>query len=112
MTTAQIYLEALRRGLTIEPFGASQISVGPRCILERDPEFRELIRENKMELLDLLHRSSVLHVARQVLADEFTGADEATREYLALQLMSLAHPLCDAALERLSFNDGQQQEKP
>jgi len=42
-----------------------------------------------------------LHVARQILADEFDGCDHSTRESLTIGLRSIAHPACRRALERL-----------
>jgi hypothetical protein len=43
-----------------------------------------------------------LHVAQQVLADEFNGCGPSTRESLTIGLRRITHPLCRQALERLT----------
>jgi hypothetical protein len=39
-----------------------------------------------------------LHMARQVLAGEFDGADRSTQESLLIGLRSIRHPRCQQAL--------------
>jgi hypothetical protein len=42
-----------------------------------------------------------LHVAKQVLAGEFHGADKSMRQSLVIGLRSIRHPDCQAALARI-----------
>ena len=74
-------------------------------------EFKELLRENKVEILSLLEaeddglardQAPWVWVARQVLAGEFEGADGSTREAVFIGLRSVQHPLCKQALEKLA----------
>ena len=46
-------------------------------------------------------RTAWIHVARQVLAGEFIGADASTRQSLIIGLRGTEHPLCLEALSRL-----------
>jgi hypothetical protein len=43
-----------------------------------------------------------LHVAQQILAGEFQGADASTCESLWIGLRSIGHPSCRSALQRLA----------
>jgi hypothetical protein len=43
-----------------------------------------------------------LHVARQILAGEFVGADRSTVESLTIGLRGIRHPLCRQALAQLN----------
>ena len=45
-----------------------------------------------------------LHIARQVLAGEFVGADRSTVESLSIGLRGVPHGLCRQALARLHPN--------
>jgi len=111
MTTPRaIYLEATRRGLRLEPRG-DHLAVIPKG--KCSPDFIGVLRAHKRELLDLLETKTValrpdelpwLHVARQVLAGEFGGADRSTVESLTIGLRSIAHPVCHRALEHLRLN--------
>lgn len=74
-------------------------------------ELKELLRAHKAEILDLLKaqadglpqdQATWLHVAKQILAGEFDGADRSTRESLAIGLRSVHHPTCKRAHEKLS----------
>lgn len=107
MTAIELYNEAARRGLRLEPAG-DKLAVIPakRC----PPEFADMLRQHKQEILDWLENCASrlrpdempwLHVARQVLAGEFDGGDGSTRESVTIGLRSVAHPLCQRALERL-----------
>lgn len=107
MTALDLYLEATRRGLHLEPRG-DKLAVSPPDLCA--PEFVELLRQHKRELLDLLESKSArlpadcapwLHVARQVMAGEFDGADRSTAESITIGLRSIGHPLCRQALARL-----------
>jgi hypothetical protein len=75
------------------------------------PEYRELLRENKLEILSLLEAEADglapdqrpwLHVARQVLEGQFEGCDGSTREALSIGLRSINHAVCREALDRLA----------
>ena len=83
-----------------------------RMLLPADcsPALKNVIRQHKRELLDWLEASNAglppdchpwLHVARQILAGEFDGADGSTRENLTIGLRSIRYPLCERALARL-----------
>jgi hypothetical protein len=109
MTTPhEIYLEAARRGLRLEPAG-DKLAVIPkgRC----PPDFADVLRQHKGELLDWLeaHATNLppdcapwLHVARQVVEGEFDAVlDDSVRGSLEIGLRSILHPLCQQALVRL-----------
>lgn len=107
MTAMELCHEATRRGLRLEPAG-DKLAVIPakRC----PPEFADVLRQHKNEILSLLEGQSAgltpdelpwLHVARQVLAGEWDGADGSTRESVIIGLRSIRHPLCERALARL-----------
>ena len=100
--------EAVRRGLRLEPRGNKLVVIpGDRV----PPDFADTLRQHKGELLDLLEARTFnltpdcaawLHVARQILAGEFEGADSSTVASLTIGLRSILHPLCQRALERLA----------
>ncbi len=105
--TVELYQRAVRLGLRLEARG-DKLAVSPakRC----PADFADVLRQNKRELLDLLEGQATalrpdeipwLHVARQVLAGEFDGADRSTVESLVIGLRGIAHPLCHCALARL-----------
>jgi hypothetical protein len=103
MTANELILEANRRGLHLEPRG-DKLAVTPRDNLT--PDFAAALRQHKGELLALLESKTAglpadsapwLHVARQVLAGEFEGADKSTRESIIIGLRSIRHPLCAQA---------------
>jgi hypothetical protein len=105
--------EASRWGLRIERRGDA-LAVMPKG--KCPPEFKELLRQHKAEILDLLEAKAAnlppdqapwLHVAKQVLAGEFDGADGSTRESITIGLRSIAHPVCRQALQRLGVHGGQ-----
>jgi hypothetical protein len=105
----ELYTEAVRRGLRLEPRG-DKLAVIPGRLCP--PDFANVLREHKRDLLDLLEAKSSnlpldqarwLPVARQVLAGEFDGADRSTVQSLTIGLRSIAHPLCRRALERLGI---------
>jgi hypothetical protein len=108
MTALDLFNEATRRGLQLEPRDGGKLAVIPadRC----PPDFADKLRQHKRELLDLLeaNRHALppdcapwLHVARQVLAGEFEGANGSTVESLSIGLRSIPHPRCREALARL-----------
>src|SRR6266446_569976 len=103
----QLCEQATRLGLRLEPRG-DKLAVIPanRC----PPDFADVLREHKRELLNFLETLTVklppdciswLHIARQILAGEFDGADGSTRESLAIGLRGIGHSLCQQALIRL-----------
>ena len=111
MTAHALYLEATRRGLTLEARG-DKLAVIPaqRC----PPDFADVLRRHKRELLDLLETKTGslpadhvpwLHVARQILAGEFDSADNSTVQSLTIGLRGIRHPLCQQALIRLKGTD-------
>lgn len=104
MTAPELYLEATRRGLRLEPRG-DKLAVIPGDRVP--PEFANVLREHKGELLDWLKDQAAnlrldeipwLHVANQILAGEFDGADRSTVQSLTIGLRSIRHPLCRQAL--------------
>lgn len=107
MTAPELYHEAARRGLRLEPRG------GRLAVIPGDrvpPDFADVLRQHKHQLLDWLEARAAglapdcapwLHVARQVLAGEFKGCDGSTRESLIIGLRSIRHPLCERALQQL-----------
>ena len=106
MNARDLYMEATRRGLRLEPAG-DKLAVIPkgRC----PPDFADVLRQHKVELLDWLEHNLTsgcipwLHVARQILDGEFDGCDGSTRKSLTIGLRNIRHPLCRRALERLGF---------
>jgi hypothetical protein len=83
------------------------------------PELLDRIREYKPEIMSFLEARGYhlpadcapwLHVAKQVLADEFHDCDRSTRESLNIGLRSIAHPLCQRAIEKLR-TEAKQHEK-
>ena len=111
MTTAVEILRAVNQvGGRLELVGDKL-----RVLLPADcaPELKRIIRHHKRQLLDLLETQAVtlrpdevpwIHVARQVLAGEFDGADPSTFESLTIGLRVIPHPLCREALARLPNN--------
>lgn len=109
MTALELCREAARRGLRLEPRG-DKLAVAP--VSRLDPDFVDLLREHKPQLLAWLEARATglppdcapwLHIARQVLAGEFTGADRSTRQILVIGLRAVPHPLCHRALEHLGI---------
>jgi len=107
-TMAEILIdEAPVWGIRLERNGTKLvISPASKC----PPEFKELLREHKAEILDLLEARDDglspdcrpwLHVARQVINGEFGGADSSLREALVIGLRGIAHPICRDALKLL-----------
>ncbi len=116
MTAIELYREAARHGLRLEPRG-DKLAVIPGDRVP--PGFADTLRQHKQEILSLLEGQAAglapdcapwLHVARQVLAGEFVGMDGSTRQSLIVGLRSIPHPLCVRALARLNpatSGDGQ-----
>lgn len=107
MTVQELCCEARKRGLRLEPRG-DKLAVIPGKLCP--PDFADVLRQNKRELLDLLEAKAAnlptdcapwLHVARQILADEFYDADRSTVESLTIGLRNIKHPLCQRALQWL-----------
>jgi hypothetical protein len=108
MTAQALYYEASRHGLRLERRG-DKLAVIPasRC----PPELADVLRQHKRELLELLDPRAAnhpadcapwLHIAQQVLAGEFDGADRSMIESLTIGLRGIRHALCQEALERLN----------
>lgn len=107
MKPTELIHRATGLGLRLEPRG-DKLAVIPadRC----PPDFADMLRAHKPALLSWLEGRAArlgedeipwLHVARQILAGEWEGADSSTRESLTIGLRSVAHPLCRQALQRL-----------
>ena len=108
MTAADLYREATRLGLHLEPMEGDRLAVTPASLCP--PDFADVLRQHKRAILDLLEAkvsrlpedcAAWLHVARQVLAGEFDGADRSTVQGVAIGLRCIAHPLARRALEWL-----------
>ena len=64
------------------------------------PALLPMVREGQAHRLTL-DQVPWLHIARQVLAGEFDGADRSTVESLSIGLRNIAHPLSRRAFEWL-----------
>jgi hypothetical protein len=107
MTPRELYKEAGKRGLRLEPAG-DKLAVTPKG--QCPPDFAAVLREHKPELLSWLEarRRNLppdcfpwLHIAKQVLAGEFDGADGSTYESIVIGLHSISHPFCRDAVEHI-----------
>jgi len=85
-----------------------RIAVAPARLCP--PGLLATLRAHKQAVLNLLEAEAAnlppdcapwLHVARQILAGEFQGADNSTVQSLTIGLQNIGHPLCRSALERL-----------
>lgn len=111
MNASQLYQEALRRGLTLHAHGNNSLGVSPTELLERDPEFCELIRAHKLALLAHLREASLRHLARQIFAGEFNGpgTDRPTRGWIIHALLEgTTTPACHRAADLLYRQHKQQ----
>lgn len=108
MNPLELCHQAQSLGLRLEPAG-DKLAVFPKG--KCPPGFADLLRAHKPELLSWLEGQSAglppdqvpwLHVARQVQAGEWEGADSSTRESLRIGLRSIQHPDCQRALEKLN----------
>jgi hypothetical protein len=107
MTATELCRQAAALGLRLEPAG-DRLAVTPGRLCP--PDFADKLRQHKAELLALLEANvhnlppdcvPWLHIARQVLAGEFHGADKSTVESLIIGLRGIRHPVCQQALARL-----------
>jgi hypothetical protein len=107
MTAQDLFHEASRRGLRLEPRG-DKLAVIPGDRVP--PDFADVLRQHKRELMDWLETRAChlppdcapwLHIARQILAGEFDGADNSTVESLTIGVRGIQHPRCQLALARL-----------
>ncbi len=112
MNALELYHEAARRGLRLEPRG-DKLAVIPGDRVP--PEFADTLRQHKQEILSLLEGQAAglapdcapwLHVAKQILAGEFDGADSSTVASLKIGLRSIQHQTCQQALARLTSGEG------
>lgn len=106
MNAAALYNRAVALGLKLEPAG-DRLAVTPGRLCP--PDFAAELRAHKAELMQWLSVGPLLpdevpwlHVAKQVLAGEFGGADKATRESLRIGLRSINHPLTRQAMSLLN----------
>jgi hypothetical protein len=107
-----ILTRAQSLGLRLQVEG-ERIAIAPARLCP--PELLATIREHKPEVMSLLEARAYhlppgcapwLHVARQVLAGEFDGADNSTVQSLTIGLRGIRHGLCQQALIRLKGMDG------
>ena len=111
MTAKTLVNRAAELGLRLEPRG-DKLAVIPGDRVP--PDFADVLRQHKGELLIWLEARAAglapdcaawLHVARQILAGEFDGADNSTIGSLTIGLRGILHPLCQQALLRLKRTD-------
>ena len=104
MTTVKdLLIEANRRGLRLEPYGATQLAVYYPDPNETQPDFEKKLRRHKPALLKLLRQK--LHLAKQVLSEEFNECSEQTFHVVLESLCeNYPDPLCSLALEHLKKN--------
>ena len=106
---AELIREVFAIGGRLEPLGDRL-----RMLLPMDcpPELKAAIRAHKPAIMALLatdaarlarEREAWTHVARQVLAGEFDGADGSTITSLAIGLRGVDHPDCRRALESPAY---------
>jgi hypothetical protein len=109
MTATELCRQAAALGLHLELAG-DRLAVTPGRLCP--PDFADKLRQHKAELLALLEANAHnlppdcapwLHVAKQVVAGEFDGADKSTIESLTIGLRAVNHALCRLALERLKL---------
>jgi hypothetical protein len=104
----QILARCRRLGLTVWVEG-DRIGIAPK---ERiPPGLLDEMRAAKPALLPLVREGTRyqlpldclpwLHVAKQILAGEFDGADRSTVDSLVIGLRGIPHPACREALVRL-----------
>ena len=109
-TPTEILLAVKQAGGRIEPAGDKL-----RVLLPADcpPEIKADLRQHKPEVMALLEAKAAnlppdcapwLHVAKQVLAGEFDGADKSTVEAVTIGLRHVRHQRCREALARLPKN--------
>ncbi len=109
MNPAQIYNEAIKRGLRLALAG-DKLAVMPKghC----PPDFTAVLRAHKSELLSWLEGRAFglgddclpwLHIAKQILAGEFDGLmDRSVAKSLTIGLQNIRHPVCQRALQQLN----------
>ena len=106
-----ILTRAQKLGLHLQVEG-DRIGIAPARLCP--PELLATIRQHKPEIVSLLEAESAnlppdcapwLHIARQILAGEFDGADNSTVQSLTIGLRGIRHPLCQQALIRLKRTD-------
>jgi hypothetical protein len=97
MPARSILIEAMRRRIRLTPNGKTLVvdSVG-----ELPQDFAEILKANKAAVLKLLN--SKHHLARQIMLNEFDGADATTwHSCMELLLENYYDPKCKQALEYL-----------
>ncbi len=97
MTPQQILTEAARRNITLAPDGEWLAITYPGPSIP--PDMEPVLRAHKPALLKYLR--AAVHLAKQILAGEFDGANRSTVEALHIGLRAIHHPLCQRALEHL-----------
>jgi hypothetical protein len=97
--------EARRWNLRLEQRG-DKVAIIPGS--KAPPEFIEFVRANKAEVIAWLEADGLapdqapwLHVGKEVLLGEFSGADKSTLQSLEIGLRSIRHPTCENALARV-----------
>ena len=103
MTARCILIEAMRRGIRLEPEGENQLAFYYDG--EVDADFQLILRYHKPVLLKLLRTKR--HTARQALAGEFDGADAGTWHGVMESLLENAYdPQCSRAVDHLKKSIG------
>jgi hypothetical protein len=101
MTPRQIFNEAKRRGIHLEPDAPGKLAYWPPDKL--DPEFRAVLLANKSILIPYLKKEKlrVCHIAKQILAGEFCGATREGIFDLFRAMQHSRHPTVEKAREKL-----------
>ena len=101
MRAVRLYRRAQSLGLCIETDGRDLlVKPGNKC----PPDLAKELKEHKAELMNFLLFGAILpwlHVAIQIMAGEFDGADDSTRESLTIGLRRSSHQTCQAAVHKL-----------
>jgi hypothetical protein len=101
MTPRQIFNEAKRRGIHLEPDAPDKLAYWPPDKL--DPEFRAVLLANKSILIPWLKKrfAPQLHLAKEILQGEFSGATREEIFDLFRAMQHSRHPIVEKAREKL-----------
>jgi hypothetical protein len=114
MSDPQAILRRARSlGLRLSREG-DRIAIAPARLCPGD--LLDMVRAHKQAVMDLLEEQLAnltpdcapwLHVARQVVAGEFKGADRSMIDSLTIGLRRIRHPVCRQALAHLGRDVGE-----
>ncbi len=99
----RLLAECEQRGLQLEPRG-QMLFVAPEE--NTTPKIVAQLRRHKLEIiasLEAKQRATWTHVAKQILAGEFDGADNSAVASLTIGLRGVIDPQCQLALARLEL---------